>query len=196
MRTAQDAGYDAYGCDIVLEQPNGTLRLIQTPYQLPFADAMFDFVGSNEVFEHVQNPNVAFAEIYRVLKPGGTSLHSIPARYAPIEGHIFVPLATVIHARAWLRLWAFLGIRNQFQRGMAWREVADINRRFLRTQTNYLRRHEIIRCVEPYFPKAVFVERHAFAASSGRLNLLSSLPLFPRIYSGLRARVLFVAKPE
>lgn len=38
---------------------------------LPFADATFDLVYSFQVFEHIQDINVTFAEIGRVLKPGG-----------------------------------------------------------------------------------------------------------------------------
>lgn len=38
---------------------------------LPFENNSFDLVVSLWVLEHLQNPNVVFAEINRVLKPGG-----------------------------------------------------------------------------------------------------------------------------
>lgn len=38
---------------------------------LPFADASFDAVYSNQVFEHVRHPDRVMAEICRVLRPGG-----------------------------------------------------------------------------------------------------------------------------
>src|SRR5215469_15925999 len=106
-------------------------------YRILFADDTFDFVISDQVFEHVQNYAEAIAEIKRVLKPGGSSLHVIPSRYHPIEGHVFVPLATIFRSQAYLALWAFLGIRNSFQKQLGWREVAELNYEYLRNCTTY-----------------------------------------------------------
>jgi SAM-dependent methyltransferase len=38
---------------------------------LPFGDAVFDTVYSMLVFQHIQNIDVTFAELSRILKPGG-----------------------------------------------------------------------------------------------------------------------------
>ena len=48
---------------------------------LTFSDAVFDLIVSQEVFEHVFEPEKALAEIYRVLRPGGLHIFSIPVRY-------------------------------------------------------------------------------------------------------------------
>lgn len=40
-------------------------------YGLDFEDNTFDFVISRYLFQHLSDPAKAFAEIYRVLKPGG-----------------------------------------------------------------------------------------------------------------------------
>ena len=45
---------------------------------LSFADAQFDFIVSNDVFEHVPDPLLAFKECVRVLRPGGIMLATIP----------------------------------------------------------------------------------------------------------------------
>jgi SAM-dependent methyltransferase len=58
-------------------------------YHVPHPDASFDFVFSTSVFEHVLDHEGAFREIHRVLKAGGVSIHVFPARYRPIEPHIF-----------------------------------------------------------------------------------------------------------
>ncbi|TWU53025.1 putative S-adenosylmethionine-dependent methyltransferase [Candidatus Brocadiaceae bacterium B188] len=44
----------------------------------PFQDSEFDSVIANEVFEHVFSPSDFLSEIYRVLKPGGILLITVP----------------------------------------------------------------------------------------------------------------------
>jgi SAM-dependent methyltransferase len=135
----QSARFDAYGCDLTGELGDGTrLTAIEEPYRLPYEDQSFDLVVSHQVFEHVQNPGEAFAEIARVLKPGGASLHLFPGRYYPIEPHTYVPLGTICRARPWLWLWALAGIRNDFQHGLSARETVQRNSVYLRDHTRYL----------------------------------------------------------
>jgi SAM-dependent methyltransferase len=45
---------------------------------LSFETGSLDLIVSNDVFEHVPDPNKAFAECARVLRPGGVMLVSIP----------------------------------------------------------------------------------------------------------------------
>lgn len=44
---------------------------------LPYDDASFDCVWSNQVFEHVVQPRAVLAEVRRVLKPGGRFVGSV-----------------------------------------------------------------------------------------------------------------------
>jgi SAM-dependent methyltransferase len=49
-------GCDAWGCDIELAlDTDPRLKLIEHPYRLPFEDGSFDFVFSEQVFEHVRD---------------------------------------------------------------------------------------------------------------------------------------------
>lgn len=168
----------AYGCDIELpDTPDpllqtyineGTVRLIHSePYTLPFATQMFDVVVSSQVFEHVQDYAAALAEIKRVLKPDGVALHVFPSRYRLIEPHVLVPLATMIQEYWWLRLWAAVGIRNQFQQGMSAVETAHHNHRFLTRYTHYLSRRKIEVYLQPHYRRWCFVEP-LFVKHSGR----------------------------
>lgn len=52
--------------------------LNQDLQSLDFPDNLFDLVVSQDVFEHVAEPRKAFAEIARVLKPGGSHIFTIP----------------------------------------------------------------------------------------------------------------------
>lgn len=46
--------------------------------QLTFKNNSFDILITQDVFEHVLNPDLAFKEINRVLKPGGIHIFTMP----------------------------------------------------------------------------------------------------------------------
>jgi SAM-dependent methyltransferase len=71
---------------------------------LPFGDAEFDVVISNQVFEHITWPGIerATAEIARVLKPGGYFLALFPTAEVWFEGHLGVYFPQ--RMRRWPRL--------------------------------------------------------------------------------------------
>jgi SAM-dependent methyltransferase len=50
----------------------------QDVQQLTYADASFDLCTSTEVFEHVPDDARGFAELRRVLRPGGRLIFSVP----------------------------------------------------------------------------------------------------------------------
>jgi SAM-dependent methyltransferase len=52
---------------------------------LPFAGASFDTVLCTQVLEHVESPELAVAEIARVLRPGGHALVTVPFLYPTHE---------------------------------------------------------------------------------------------------------------
>jgi SAM-dependent methyltransferase len=47
--------------------------------QLPLRDAAFNLVICTQVLEYVAQPSLVFAEMHRVLRPGGTLLLSMPS---------------------------------------------------------------------------------------------------------------------
>ena len=50
----------------------------QDVQRLTYGDAAFDLVTSTEVFEHVPDDRRAFAEVHRVLRPGGVLVFTVP----------------------------------------------------------------------------------------------------------------------
>jgi len=82
--------------------------------QIPFAEASFDVVVSNQVFEHVEDIDLALSEIARVLKPDGFFLCLFPSIEVIREGHCGVPMVHWLPkgSRAryyWLLLFRTLG---------------------------------------------------------------------------------------
>ena len=140
--------YDAYGCDVgqywqenSLVDPTRFAQISFTPYKIPFDDNTFDIVVSTSVLEHAQNKEEFFNEIFRVLKAGGCAIHILPGKwYLPYEPHIFVPLVNFFWPycpKWWLGLWAFLGVRNQYQHGLSWKKVFENNQAFCLNSISY-----------------------------------------------------------
>lgn len=134
-------GYQAFGCDIKefwLESEVGNTesfrQINKFPYKLPFPGNYFDVVVSTSVLEHAQNPENIFLEIKRVLKPNGFTMHLFAAKwYLPAEPHIGVPFVNYLWPQCpewWFKVWAILGIRNEYQKGLSWRQTAKLNYQF------------------------------------------------------------------
>ena len=74
-----------------LSQHGGRCARATTP--LPFADGAFDLVCAFEVFEHVNEDEALFAEIQRVLAPGGELFDLLSPNTA--YSHVIVTAVTV-----------------------------------------------------------------------------------------------------
>lgn len=206
--------YNAFGVDILNSFEGGQKRcedegliagecifhtIPMDYYRIPFADDTFDCVISFYALEHVQNWEQSLAEIKRVLKPGGTSLHIFPSRYSLIEPHIFVPFACFLQGYHYLAFWALLGIRNSFQTDKSWREVAKLNVEYLRMYTKYYPKAEMRRLVASQFDHVSFPERIYIKHHFGRVRhylypLSKTFPFISSLFSTLYTRVLFFQK--
>lgn len=52
--------------------------LFGTAYGIPVADSSFDSAICTAVLEHLEEPEQALRECYRVLKPGGVAVYTVP----------------------------------------------------------------------------------------------------------------------
>lgn len=102
IKELQKSNVDAFGCDVFYEGgdysksvdtryfDDGVIKIMEGN-TIPFDDASFDFVISNQVMEHVENLDSVLAEIHRTLKPGGLVLSLFPDKSVWREGHCGVP---------------------------------------------------------------------------------------------------------
>ena len=93
-------GYDTYSAGHSRRRnmlDEGLLTSARVRYsmdgRIPFDDAFFSIVISNQVFEHVHDIDRALSEISRVLKPGGLIAALFPTREVLREGHIGIPMS-------------------------------------------------------------------------------------------------------
>lgn len=54
------------------------IDLFGTAYEIPAEDKSFDSAICNAVLEHLEEPELAIRECYRVLKPNGTAIYTVP----------------------------------------------------------------------------------------------------------------------
>ncbi len=79
--------------------PNIAL-LNATIYQLPFPDNFFHAAILSEILEHLEDDEAAVREIYRVLKPGGVMVVTVPnANYPFLWDPINKTLETLFHTK-------------------------------------------------------------------------------------------------
>jgi len=214
----RDAGFDAYGFEI---RPSVNLRrpederffrfaltgkpanvpeytIEQSSFKIPFDDKFCDFIYSNSTLEHVMDYDMALAENARVLKPGGVAIHTFPPRYVPVEPHTYVPFGGAIQHYLWYLLWAYLGIRNEYQHHLGPIACAKVNLHYSRTGTNYLPTKEILRIAARHFREAKLVphlwELGDEAYLSRRGKLIFALPGLRRLYNRCSTVVLWLRK--
>lgn len=152
------AGFDVWGVDVSetdVAKAAQTLResgfdparvsVLGADGRSAFPDESFDVIFSDQVLEHVADLDRAVAEIARLLKPGGLTLHQWPARWTRVEPHLQMPfihwLPKNVLRRAAIHLWTRLGVRCEWppelDRSAGWYQFAEFEYRYSVEQTFY-----------------------------------------------------------
>lgn len=79
----QKVGLRVLGCDLswtraLRARQNGVQALCADVLYQPYRDGSFDWAICSEVLEHVTDPRLALAEIWRVLREGGAAVLTVP----------------------------------------------------------------------------------------------------------------------
>lgn len=100
----------------------------------------FDFVWSQGLLEHFENPNRVASEHFRMLKPGGAALMSIPYKYS-------------YHA-----LWYILTRPKTLRRFWPWTEQRFFDRKELLAVGNAVTPDTKVFFLHPFFLGIIFLE--------------------------------------
>jgi SAM-dependent methyltransferase len=175
----REMGFEAYGFDIhdyvqyrsdedrawfrfspATTTKNSVFTIDPDTYSIPFDDDCFDVVHSSSVLEHVLDARPMFRECARVLRRDGVAVHFYPGKLQLVEPHIYVPFASFIQCKAWLRLWVWLGVRNEFQEGRTPSQVTDAFKEYTMTGLRYRTTNELRTAASEYFDYVQFPPRH------------------------------------
>lgn len=162
----RERGLDIYGAEAFYEgssifpqiEATGlfgtTIRAVKDG-QMDFPDAFFDLVVSNQVLEHVSDLDAVLDEIYRVLKPGGVSLHLFPSRDVWREGHCGIPFIHWFPKTSRLRRPYMLFLRSlgmgKFKANRPAERFVDMLLPWLDQFTHYRKRSTIMRSFRQRF---------------------------------------------
>jgi SAM-dependent methyltransferase len=144
---------------------------------IPFPDGFFDYVISNQVFEHIQDIDEMLREIHRILKPGGKFFAHFPSRECFREGHCGVPFLHRFSKKSRVRSSYAVVMRGigfgYFKGDKSVAQWAEDFLAWLDTYTFYRDKKEISTCFGRYF-EVSFIE-HDYVAY--RLKTLGIAPL-------------------
>jgi SAM-dependent methyltransferase len=160
-----------------------------TMSSVPWPADTFDFVFATSVFEHVMDQELAYAEIHRVLKPGGVFLNSFPSKWRPIEAHLNIPFGGVFTWRPYLKLCAHLGIRGANQETYTANQLVELNHLFVTHGVNYLSGRQVAELLRRTFGEFEFeyVEDAYIPHSPGRSrHLAAALKFVPMLRQAFR----------
>ena len=133
MEQLVEYGYALHGYDLserkeVLKERLGRhfgdsfedrIRIAPDERTIPFADASFDVIYANQVFEHVKFIDCVFKECARVLRPGGVVITLFPLATYPVELHAKIPFAHWLPPGrvriAYLQCFYALGLRPRWK---------------------------------------------------------------------------------
>jgi SAM-dependent methyltransferase len=166
---------------------------------LPWPRDTFDFVFATSVFEHVRDQATAYAEINRVLKPGGVFLNMFPSKWRPLEPHTHIPFGGATQAKWWVYLWTVLGVRRrEFGGDLGRLQRARVYSDFALTGVRYLSGREIDKLMRDAFGSYRYVEdafvRHSPGRSRHLRGAFEALPALRRLFRTAHTRIILARK--
>lgn len=154
-------GHNAKGCDIsdlIYEKSEWILKpLVVNKHifrvssnKLPFKNSEFDYILSNQVFEHVSDPKTSLKEIHRTLKVNGILILCFPTEEVFIEPHLKLPLIHRLKKypsflKSYLKLAYYFRIGQAKKTDLSIEKWVQNRLEYLHKNINYTRRKKFIK---------------------------------------------------
>ena len=167
-----------------------------------YPDATFDVVVSNQVLEHVDDPEAAIADVSRLLRPGGLFVAAFPVVETWYEGHVGLYFAHRFKPggkarRAYFRLCHRLGfgLHHHYGDDVFW---AEHHEKFLDESCFYYRLSRVRAALENSFGSPIQDEcvdymRARLGHRAARLPLFAD-PLLKFVYHIRAGQILAIRK--
>jgi SAM-dependent methyltransferase len=207
---ARSRGLDIWGADTfdgfwagwtesLLPSSRDRVRRIENG-RADYPDNHFDLVISNQVLEHVSDPEAVISDMHRMVKPGGSLIAAFPMVETWYEGHVglywahrFKPAAA---RRAYLDFSCRLGFglyRKSFQTRADWLRWAET---FLDESCFYYPRSRLMPAIERTFGNPVEdMSVHYMHARLGSRATFVPPSLLQFIYHKRAGEIVRVRKP-
>lgn len=127
----------------------------------PFEDGFFDIAVSNQVLEHVHDPEHFFGQMARVLAEGGVAIHLFPLSSCFMEWHLNLPFAHWITDHdlllRYLRAASRLGLgKYKTMRFLSLDEWCEQHADYLLHETNYLSADQVTALAKRHHLRCTF----------------------------------------
>ncbi len=117
------------------------IKVVSADDPWPYPAEYFDAAVSNQVLEHVSDPQHFFSSLKRVLRPDGMSAHLFPMQRTIVEAHIKVPFAHWFTDQKFQQAW--IAMSNRLGVGRWKQDKITFNHEniddYARDQSSYLR---------------------------------------------------------
>lgn len=207
VKKGRKRGINIFGVDAFYRPDNRTRELILKNSNLKegvikeiknnkidFNNNFFDFIMSNQVFEHIEDINLPLKEINRVLKSDGYFLCRFPSKEVLYEGHIGIPIIHKFSKNSSTRFWYALLMRNLgfgfFDKCCQKKEWVEKSINFLDQYTFYIPKEKIEKAFMKYF-KIRFIEHHLINYTLKSIGEERYIKLLNKPYFSKLAQILY-----
>ena len=187
-------GVDVYPTQESQKRLNMNIEYIKPYEEIPFQEK-FDLIISNQVFEHIENIEIIYKQLFKKLKKGGLIIAGFPTKEIILEPHIKLPLFHRIKKQSffynlYLKIAAKfnLGSFSEFKNNkLNKKKYLNFRKSYMDKSVHYLSLKQHLNIINIYFTKVEDISDYYCKFSRGKKRITS---LIKKIVSEIYPRSL------